>query len=186
YQHLVYGDAQFTSIVESELEDRWIIINGVSKSHAMTGWRVGWMAGPTDVISAAARMQSHLTSNVNNIAQRAAIAALNGPWDSVETMRLAFDQRRRTMMAMLGDMADVTFVEPKGAFYVFADFSAHLGDRFPTTIDLAGWILDEAGVALVPGEAFAAPGHARLSYALGDDDLVRGLERLGNLIDQPK
>ncbi len=182
YQHLVYGDAGFTSIVGPELEDRWVIVNGVSKSHAMTGWRVGWMTGPADVISAAASMQSHLTSNVNNIAQRAAIAALNGPWDSVEEMRLAFDNRRRTMMSMLAEIPGVAFTEPHGAFYVFADLSAHLGDRFDTTLDLTGWILDEAGIALVPGEAFAAPGHARFSYALGDDDLIRGLERLANLL----
>lgn len=184
YQHLVYDDVEFSTIIGPELDDRWVVVNGVSKSHAMTGWRVGWMAGPSDVISAAARLQSHLSSNVNNVAQRAAIAALTGPWESVEEMRLGFDQRRRTMMAMLDEIPGVSYAEPKGAFYVFADMSDHLGVRFDDTVALSGWILDEAGVALVPGEAFAAPGHVRISYALGDKDLVRGMERLGALLSE--
>jgi aspartate/methionine/tyrosine aminotransferase len=181
YQRLVYGEATFTSLpgAVAELGDRWVLVNGVAKSYAMTGWRLGWLIGPPDVVEAAGRLQSHLTSNVSNISQRAAIAALTGPQDVVDTMREAFDRRRQTMVALLGAIDGVRCLEPLGAFYTFPDLSAFLGGRFTSSLDLATWVLEEAGVAIVPGEAFGAPGYARLSYALADDDLVRGMERLG-------
>ncbi len=189
YQHLVYGDATFTSMpgVSPELEDRWVIVNGVAKTYAMTGWRVGWMVGPPDVVAAATTLQSHSTSNVANVSQRAALAALTGPFEPVEQMRAAFDRRRRTMYEMLSGIPGVEVVEPEGAFYAFPDVSAHLGReirgrRFETVTDLAAFILDEVEVAVVPGEAFGAPGYARLSYALADADLVRGVERLQRLL----
>ncbi len=187
YQHLVYGDTPFTSIAPSpELEDRWVIVSGVAKTFAMTGWRVGWMVGPVDVIKAAANHQSHCTSNVANVSQRAAWAALTGPMDAVEHMRRAFDHRRRTMVSMLEDVPGLTVVEPEGAFYCFPSFEQHLtpqGGRFESTLDLAAAVLEKAEVAMVPGEAFGAPGYARLSYALSDEDLVVGLERLRDFFD---
>lgn len=187
YQHLVYGDTPFTSIAPSpELEDRWVIVSGVAKTFAMTGWRVGWMVGPVDVIKAAANHQSHCTSNVANVSQRAAWAALTGPMDAVEQMRRAFDHRRRTMVSMLEDVPGLTVVEPEGAFYCFPSFEQHLtpqGGRFESTLDLAAAVLEKAEVAMVPGEAFGAPGYARLSYALSDEDLVVGLERLRGFFD---
>lgn len=180
YQHLVYGDATFTSIAGvPALEDRWVIVNGVAKTFAMTGWRVGWMIGPNDVIKAAANHQSHLTSNVANVSQRAALAAVTGPLDEAWKMREAFDRRRQTMVEMLNDIDGVDCVEPHGAFYCFPDFRGameHTGHG--STLDLAADVLEKAEVAMVPGEAFGAPGYARLSYALSDEDLVRGLERL--------
>jgi aspartate aminotransferase len=184
YQRLVYGDSSFVSLPGTvpELGDRWVVVNGVAKSYAMTGWRVGWLIGPPDVVTAAVKLQSHLTSNVANVTQRAAIAALNGPQDVVEEMRLAFDRRRRLAVEALVSMDGVRCLEPEGAFYVFPDLSGFLGDRFPDTTALGTWILDEAGVALVPGEAFGAPGYVRLSYALADADLERGLERLGKAL----
>jgi aspartate aminotransferase len=184
YQRLVYGEAAFTSLpgAVAELGDRWVLVNGVAKSYAMTGWRLGWLIGPPDVVEAAGRLQSHLTSNVSNISQRAAIAALTGPQDVVDTMREAFDRRRQTMVALLGAIDGVRCLEPLGAFYTFPDLSAFLGGRFTSSLDLATWVLEEAGVAIVPGEAFGAPGYARLSYALADDDLVRGMERLGTAL----
>lgn len=180
YQRLVYGDAVFTSLPGSvpELGDRWIVVNGVAKSYAMTGWRLGWLIGPPDVVDVSLRLQSHLTSNVANVSQRAALAALEGPQEVVEEMRQAFDRRRQVMVSMLGDISGVRCLEPEGAFYVFPDLSAFLGDRFASTLDLAAWLLDEAGVAVVPGEGFGTPGYARLSYALADDALVRGVERM--------
>ena len=187
YQHLVYGDTPFSSVALSpELEDRWVIVSGVAKTFAMTGWRVGWMVGPGDVVKAAANHQSHCTSNVSNVSQRAAWAALTGPMDAVEDMRQAFDRRRRTMVAMLSEVRGVSCVEPEGAFYCFPSFERHLtihGGRFESTLDLAAAVLEEAEVAMVPGEAFGAPGYARLSYALSDDDLVIGLERLQRFFD---
>lgn len=184
YQRLVYGEATFTSLPGAvpELGDRWVVVNGVAKSYAMTGWRLGWLIGPPDVVEASIRLQSHLTSNVSNISQRAGLAALTGPQDVVETMRLAFDRRRQTMHTMLTEIKGVDCLEPEGAFYVFPDLSEFVGGRFSSTLDLAGWILEEAGVAIVPGEAFGSPGYARLSYALADDDLIRGVERLGTVL----
>jgi aspartate aminotransferase len=184
YQRLVYGDASFVSLPGSvaELEDRWVVVNGVAKSYAMTGWRVGWLIGPPDVVSASIRLQSHLTSNVANVSQRAALAALTGPQDVVEEMRLAFDRRRQAMVKHLAAMDGLRCLEPDGAFYTFPDLSRYLGGRFNTTLELATWILEDAGVALVPGEAFGAPGYARLSYALADADLDRGLERLADAL----
>ncbi|HEY5686498.1 MAG TPA: pyridoxal phosphate-dependent aminotransferase [Acidimicrobiia bacterium] len=187
YQHLVYGDTPFTSVaLAPELEDRWVIVSGVAKTFAMTGWRVGWMVGPSDVVKAAANHQSHCTSNVSNVSQRAAWAALTGPMDAVEDMRQAFDRRRRKMVAMLAEVRGVSCVEPEGAFYCFPSFERHLtshGGRFGSTLELAAAVLEEAEVAMVPGEAFGAPGYARLSYALSDDDLVIGLERLQRFFD---
>ena len=180
YQHLVYGDAEFTSIAgTSELEDRWVIISGVAKSFAMTGWRVGWMVGPRDVVKAAANHQSHLSSNVANVSQRAALAAVTGPMDEVWRMREAFDRRRQTMTRLLNEIPGVHCVEPHGAFYCFPDFTEALEQsKHTSTIDLAADILENAEVALVPGEAFGAPGYARLSYALSDEQLTEGLHRL--------
>lgn len=184
YQRLVYGDAVFTSLPGSvsALGDRWVIVNGVAKSYAMTGWRVGWLIGPPDVVSASIRLQSHLTSNVSNVSQKAALAAVTGPQDPVEAMRRAFEQRRDTITTMLSEMPSVRCLQPDGAFYVFPDLSAHLGTRFGSTLDLCAWILDTAGVALVPGEAFGAPGYARISYALAERDMVRGMERLSKAL----
>ena len=189
YQLLVYGDVEFTSIVARvpELAERAVVINGVSKTFSMTGWRVGWMVGPTDVITAATNLQSHATSNVDNVAQAAALAGLTGPMDSAEEMRLAFDRRRQRIVGLLCAIPGVSCVEPHGAFYAFPSFEGalgrELGPRRPTsTIELAEVILEEARVAIVPGEAFGVPGYMRLSYALGDDDLEEGLNRIAKLL----
>lgn len=185
YEHLTYGDAQFHSILSlvPDLADTCVIVNGVAKTYAMTGWRVGWMIGPDDVIKAATSLQSHATSNVANVSQQAALAAVAGPLDAVAQMRSAFDRRRRTMVSMLGEIPGVEVAEPKGAFYAFPKVTALLGRTVGTTqpansLDLAAAILEEANVALVPGEAFGASGYFRLSYALGDDDLAEGVGRL--------
>lgn len=185
YQRLVYGDAEFSSLPGSvpEMGDRWVIVNGVAKSYAMTGWRVGWLIGPEDVVAASTRLQSHLTSNVANVTQRAALAGLTGPQDVVEEMRAVFDRRRRRAVEMLREIDGVRLLEPQGAFYVFPDLSNYLGGRFSTTLELGTWILEDSGVAIVPGEAFGAPGYARLSYALADADLERGLERLASALN---
>ncbi|MEX0706180.1 MAG: aminotransferase class I/II-fold pyridoxal phosphate-dependent enzyme, partial [Nitriliruptoraceae bacterium] len=166
-----------------------VIVDGVSKSHAMTGWRVGWTIAPTSVASGINKLQSHLTSNVCNVAQRAALEALTGPQDTVATMRDAFDRRRRLAVEHLSRIAGVTVAEPRGAFYVFPSFEGILGRELSghmvhTTMDLADVLLDTAHVALVPGEAFGAPGHARLSYALGDEDLVEGITRIADVLAQ--
>ncbi len=178
YDHLVYGDTVFTSMpaVVPEIRDRCVVLNGVAKTYAMTGWRVGWMVAPRDVIEAASNLQSHLCSNVANVSQMAALAAITGPADSITTMHEAFDRRRRTMHRMLNEIPGVSCLEPMGAFYAFPSFPTHA----ETTLELADRILTEALVALVPGEAFGAPGHMRLSYALGDEDLEEGLRRLGD------
>jgi aspartate aminotransferase len=186
YQYLVYGDTPFTSLpgVTPELDDRWVIIHGVSKTYAMTGWRVGWMIGPKDIITAAANHQSHATSNVSNISQRAALAALTGPSEPIEAMRQGFDRRRQKMHSMLKVMNGVECVEPLGAFYCFPSFEGVLASgRFDSTLALCAAALEEAEIAMVPGEAFGAPGYARLSYALSDDDLVEGLDRLKRFLD---
>jgi aspartate/methionine/tyrosine aminotransferase len=184
YEHLVYGDASFHSIVTvvPELADTCLIINGVAKTYAMTGWRVGWLVGPTDVITACGNLQTHCTSNVANVSQRAALAAVTGDLSAVTMMRAAFDRRRTTMVELLNDIPGVSCVEPEGAFYCFPSFADALGDRAEDTLSLATLVLEEAKVAIVPGEAFGAPGYARLSYALGDDDLVEGVNRIAKLL----
>ena len=189
YELLVYGDIGFTSIVGAvpELAERSVVINGVSKTYAMTGWRVGWMVAPPDLIKAATNLQSHTTSNVDNVAQAAAVAALQGDLTAAQEMKAAFDRRRRRMVELLRAMPGVTCEEPLGAFYAFPNLTGVLGREIggskpQTTAELAVAILDEARVAIVPGEAFAAPGYARLSYALGDDDLEEGLNRIAKLL----
>jgi aspartate aminotransferase len=191
YEHLVYGDNRFHSmpVAAPELADRCVVVNGTAKSYAMTGWRVGWMVAPADVVRAAANLQSHATSNVCNVAQAAALAALEGGQEEVGRMRAAFDRRRRRTYELLLAIPGVECVEPQGAFYAFPSFEAALGrplrGRTPaTTMELAEVVLEEAKVAFVPGEAFGAPGHARFSYALGDDDLVEGLTRIAKLLGE--
>jgi aspartate/methionine/tyrosine aminotransferase len=188
YEHLVYGGRTFSSlpVAVPEMAERCIVINGVAKTYAMTGWRVGWMIGPTDVIGAATNLQSHATSNVANVSQCAALAALQGDLDAVEEMRGAFDRRRRTIHEMLNRCTGVTCVEPEGAFYAFPSVQALLGRRLAgrlvtTSADVADVAIEEVQVAVVPGEAFGAPGYLRLSYALGDDAIVEGVTRLGKL-----
>ncbi|MGX0671009.1 pyridoxal phosphate-dependent aminotransferase [Kocuria marina] len=189
YQHLMYDDVEFTSMARAvpELHENLILLNGVAKTYAMTGWRVGWLVAPADVVKAATNLQSHLSSNVNNVAQRAALAALNGPMDQVERMREAFDRRRRTIVDGLNAIDGVVCPTPTGAFYAYPDVTALLGREFagvtPTTsAELAELILEKAEVAVVPGEAFGPSGYLRLSYALGDDDLAEGLSRLQNFL----
>jgi aspartate/methionine/tyrosine aminotransferase len=189
YEHLTYGDTVATSlpVVVPELADRCIVVNGVAKTYAMTGWRVGWLIGPADVVKAATNLQSHLTSNVNNVAQRAAVAALSGDLTAVAEMREAFDRRRTTMVRMLNEIDGVECPEPTGAFYAYPSVKGVLGREVAgrtatSSAELAEIILDEAEVAVVPGEAFGAPGYLRLSYALGDDDLVEGVGRIQKLL----
>ena len=189
YEHLVYGEVEHHSmpVVVPEILDRCVVLNGVAKTYAMTGWRVGWMAGPPDIIKAASNMQSHATSNVCNIAQVAATAALSGGLEDVATMRAAFDERRVTIHRMLNEIEGVDCLEPEGAFYAFPSLIGLLGRdvagrEAKTTMDLATIILEEAKVAFVPGEAFGAPGYARFSFALGIDDLVEGISRIGELV----
>src|SRR3954470_4591797 len=188
YEHLVYDGVHADSmpVVVPELAETCVIVNGVAKTYAMTGWRVGWLIGPADVVKAATNLQSHATSNVSNVAQAAAVAALRGDLSAVADMRTAFDRRRRTMVRMLQEIPGVECPEPKGAFYCFPCVEDVLGKslrgRTPsTTAELAELVLEEAEVAVVPGEAFGAPGYFRLSYALGDDDLVEGVTRLQKL-----
>jgi aspartate aminotransferase len=189
YEHLVYGDARHVSMptVVPELADRCVVVNGVAKTYAMTGWRVGWMIAPADVAKAAANLESHLTSNVCNVAQRAALTAVSGDLSAVAMMRAAFDRRRQTIVRMLAEIPGVTCPEPLGAFYAYPSVRGVLGrelrGRHPrTSAELAELILDEAEVAVVPGEAFGTDGYLRLSYALGDDDLVEGITRLQKLL----
>jgi aspartate/methionine/tyrosine aminotransferase len=189
YEHLVYGDATHVSlpVVSPELGDRWIVVNGVAKTYAMTGWRVGWMISAPDVMDAAVNYQSQTTSNISNISQRAAIAALTGDLEAVAQMRDAFDHRRKTMVSMLNAIDGVHCMEPEGAFYCFPDVSGLLGRSLggrvaSSTTELAETLLETIKIAVVPGEAFGTPGYFRLSYALGDDDLVEGLERLGDYV----
>jgi aspartate/methionine/tyrosine aminotransferase len=193
YEHLVYGDAEHVSmpVVVPEVADHCVVLNGVAKTYAMTGWRVGWMIGPADVVNAATNLQSHATSNVSNVAQAAALAAVSGDLSAVAEMRAAFDRRRRLIHSMLNDIPGVTCPEPFGAFYAFPSFQGLLGTeirgRLPmTTTELASLLLEEAEVAVVPGEAFGAPGYARLSYALGDDDLRRGVERMAAVLSEAR
>ena len=188
YQNLVYDGARAVSIVEAvpDLAAQTILVNGVAKTYAMTGWRVGWMVGPADAMKLAANLQSHLSSNVNNVAQRAALAALTGPQDEAEEFRLAFDRRRRLIVEELSKIDGVTVPNPLGAFYVYPDVTGLLGREWAgktptTTLELADLILDEAEVAVVPGEAFGPSGYLRLSYALGDTQLLEGVRRLQRL-----
>jgi aspartate/methionine/tyrosine aminotransferase len=157
----------------------------------MTGWRVGWIVGPKDVVKAATNLQSHATSNVSNIAQVAALAAVSGSLDAVAEMRTAFDRRRRTMVRMLNEIEGVYCPTPEGAFYAYPSVKGLLGKeirgkRPQTSVELAALILDEAEVAVVPGEAFGTPGYLRLSYALGDEDLVEGVSRMQKLLAEAR
>ena len=188
YEHLLYDGVSTGSlpVLCPSLQDHCVIVNGVAKTYAMTGWRVGWLVGPTDLVKAATNLQSHATSNVSNVAQRAAIAALTGDLTAVEEMKVAFDRRRQTIVAMLNEIDGVYCPTPEGAFYAYPSVKGLLGKEYAgriidTSADLAGYILDEAEVAVVPGEAFGTPGYLRLSYALGDDDLIEGVARLQKL-----
>jgi aspartate aminotransferase len=189
YEHLVYGDARFVSmpVVAPEIADRCVVLNGVAKTYAMTGWRVGWMAGPADVIKAAVNLQSHATSNVCNVAQAAALSAVSGDLSAVARMRSAFDRRRQVMTAMLNEVPGVVCPLPEGAFYCYPSVKGVLGkeiagQRPATSSQLAELLLDEADVAVVPGEAFGTDGYFRLSCALGDADLEEGVSRLAKLL----
>ncbi len=190
YEHLTYEGHEHHSIraLLPEIDDQCLIVNGVAKTYAMTGWRVGWMIGPADVISAAGNLQSHATSNVANVSQRAALAAVSGDLEDVIRMRESFDRRRRTMTEMLNNIEGVRLLETQGAFYAFPDLTAFYdrdiaGKKAQNTLELAAIILEEAKVAIVPGEAFGAPGYARLSFALGDEDLEEGLTRIVKLLN---
>lgn len=183
YQRLVYPEGVAPSIVAvTPGLEKWIIINGVAKSFAMTGWRLGWMVGPKDVIDAAARLQSHATSNVSNISQHAALAALTGDQAEVEKMQQAFAGRRELMYSLVSAIEGIHCEKPDGAFYVFPDVRGVLGERYPTSASLAQGILEDAGVAVVPGESFGAPGFLRFSYALGEADIERGVDRIAAVI----
>jgi aspartate aminotransferase len=188
YQNLVYDGVKAYSITEivPELIDKTIMVNGVAKSYAMTGWRLGWMTGPADAMKAAANLQSHLTSNVNNIAQKAALAALTGPQDEVQNMLKAFDRRRKLAVSELGKIENWLAPMPQGAFYVYSDVRGLLGKSWAgkqinTSLELCDLILEKAEVALVPGEAFGPSGYVRMSYALGDEPIVEGIKRLQKL-----
>ncbi|CAN5264765.1 pyridoxal phosphate-dependent aminotransferase [soil metagenome] len=189
YEHLVYDGEEAVSmpVVVPELADTCVIVNGVAKTYAMTGWRVGWLVGPQDLVKAATNLQSHATSNVANVAQCAALAALTGDLSAVATMRAAFDRRRHTIVPMLNDIDGVVCPEPKGAFYAYPSVKGLLGRQIggatpATSAELAELLLDTVEVAVVPGEGFGSPGYLRLSYALGDDDLVEGITRIQKLL----
>jgi aspartate aminotransferase len=193
YEHLVYGAARFASIpvAAPEIADRCVVLNGVAKTYAMTGWRVGWLIGPPDVVKAAANLQSHATSNVCNVAQAAALTAVTGDLSAVAEMRGAFDRRRLAMTTMLNEIPGVICPLPEGAFYCYPSVKGVLGrelagSRPASSADLAEVILDHADVAVVPGEAFGTPGYFRLSCALGDADLEEGITRLGKLLAQAR
>jgi aspartate/methionine/tyrosine aminotransferase len=189
YEHLTYGDHRFVSmpVVVPDLADQCLVLNCVSKTYAMTGWRVGWLIGPSDVVKAAANLQSQTTSNVANVSQRAALAAVSGGLESVHEMRVAFERRGNMMHELLSSIPGVVCLPPQGAFYCFPSFAGVLGrevagQRPTTTLELAAVLLDEAQVAVVPGEAFGAPGYARLSFALADDALVDGVQRIAKIL----
>lgn len=191
YQNLTYDGVRAVSIVEAvpALQDRTILVNGVAKTYAMTGWRLGWMVGPADIIKGASNLQSHLTSNVNNIAQRAALAALTGPQEPIEAMRQAFDRRRKLIVAELNKVPGFHCPTPEGAFYAYVDVTAALGKTYrgvtpSSSLELADLILSEAEVAAVPGEAFGPSGYLRFSYALGDEALVEGVRRIQALLSE--
>jgi aspartate/methionine/tyrosine aminotransferase len=189
YEHLTYGDHRFASMpgLVPDLAETSLIVNGVAKTYAMTGWRVGWVVGPSDVIKAAINLQSHSTSNVANVSQRAAVAALDGDLGAVAMMRAAFDRRGTRMHELLSAIPGVTCLAPQGAFYCFPSFAGVLGREIAgrpcnTSLDLAAALLDEAKVAVVPGEAFGAPGYARLSFAASDEAIEEGVERIAKLL----
>src|SRR5947209_3292371 len=189
YEHLTYGGVSAPSlpVVVPELADRCLVVNGVAKTYAMTGWRVGWILGPTDLVKAATNLQSHATSNVANVSQAAAVAALTGDLSAVATMREAFDRRRQTIVGMLREIPGVACPEPQGAFYVYPSVKGLLGRPIDgrtaqDTVELAEIILEQAEVAVVPGEAFGTPGYLRMSYALGDEDLAEGVSRMQRLL----
>jgi aspartate/methionine/tyrosine aminotransferase len=193
YEHLVYDGAEAVSmpVAVPELADTCVVLNGVAKTYAMTGWRVGWLAGPADVVKAATNLQSHLSSNVCNVAQRAALEAVSGPLDAVAEMRAAFDRRRRTIVALLSAIPGVQCPTPRGAFYAYPSVQELIGRqlrgaRIDDSVGLAAAILEHAEVAVVPGEAFGTPGFLRLSYALADDDLRTGVERMGALLAEAR
>ncbi|WP_237202315.1 pyridoxal phosphate-dependent aminotransferase [Rothia endophytica] len=193
YEHLTYDGVPFTSIVATvpALAENTVILNGVAKTYAMTGWRVGWMIAPADITKAATNLQSHMTSNVNNVAQMAALTAVSGSLDAVNEMHTAFDRRRKAIVEGLNSIEGVHCPTPKGAFYVYADVTGLLGKeiagkRPETSAELAEIILEEAEVAVVPGEAFGPSGYLRLSYALGDDDLAEGVARIQKLLGTAK
>ena len=193
YEHLVYGAARFSSMPAQvpELSDRCLVINGVAKTYAMTGWRVGWLIGPPDIIKAAVNMQSHATSNVCNVAQAAALAAVSGDLSATARMREAFDRRRRVMARMLNEIPAVSCPEPQGAFYCYPSVRNLVGReirgrRPSSSVALAELLLEEAEVAVVPGEAFGTPGYFRVSCALGDDDLIEGITRLAKVLTEAR
>jgi len=193
YEHLLYDGATAPSlpVVVPEMADQTIIINGVAKTYAMTGWRVGWMIGPKDVIKAATNLQSHLTSNVSNVSQRAAIAAVTGDLTAVHEMGVAFDRRRKLIVDLLNKIPGITCPTPTGAFYVYPSVKGVLGKeirgkRPQTSAELATLILDEVEVAAVPGEAFGPSGYLRFSYALSDEDIVEGIGRVAKLLAEAK
>jgi aspartate/methionine/tyrosine aminotransferase len=193
YEHLLYDGAKAPSlpVVVPEMRDQTIILNGVAKTYAMTGWRVGWMIGPKDVIKAATNLQSHLSSNVSNVSQRAALAALTGSLDAVREMGVAFDRRRKLIVKMLNDIPGVFCPTPTGAFYAYPSVKAILGKeirgkRPQTSAELAAIILDEVEVAIVPGEAFGPSGYLRFSYALSDEDIIEGITRVAKLLGEAK
>ncbi|AXB46759.1 pyridoxal phosphate-dependent aminotransferase [Amycolatopsis albispora] len=193
YEHLVYDGVKAESlpVVVPELADRTLVLNGVAKTYSMTGWRVGWIIGPDDVIKAASSYQSHLCGNVSNVAQRAALAAVAGPLDAVARMRESFDERRRTIVAMLSEIPGVDCPTPQGAFYAYPSVKSLLGkeirgERASDTVQLAEILLREAEVAAVPGEAFGTPGYFRFSYALAKDDLVEGIGRVARLLGEAR
>jgi aspartate/methionine/tyrosine aminotransferase len=189
YEHLTFGGHAHHSmpVLVPELAPRCVILNGVAKTYAMTGWRVGWMIGPHEVIAAATNLQSHSTSNVANVPQRAALAAVAGSLDAVVEMRGAFERRATTAYKLLNGIEGVTCLEPEGAFYAYPNLTGLLGRPVggttpQTTLELADALLDVAKVAIVPGEAFGTPGYARISFALGDDDLGEGLQRIADAV----
>jgi aspartate aminotransferase len=189
YEHLVYGGATFASLptLVPEAADRCIVVNGVAKTYAMTGWRVGWVIGPKDIVKGAANLQSHSTSNVSNVAQVAALAAVSGSLDAVAEMRVAFDRRRLAIVKLLNEVPGVTCPEPQGAFYAYPSVKGVLGKTvrghlIDSSSTLANVVLDEAEVAVVPGEAFGTPGYLRMSYALGDEDIAEGVSRMATLL----
>ncbi|MGI9611686.1 MAG: pyridoxal phosphate-dependent aminotransferase [Acidimicrobiales bacterium] len=191
YEHLVYDDNEFHSMpaLVPEIADTCIVLNGVAKTYAMTGWRVGWLVAPTDMAKALTSLQSHQTSNVAGVCQQAALAAVSGDLSAVVEMRHAFDRRRQAMHKLLDGMDGVECLAPQGAFYAFPSFEGVIGrtiagTKISSTLDLADVALEHAKVAIVPGEAFGSPGYARFSFALGDDDLGEGLRRLGDLLAQ--